>query len=135
MAVCGKIRFKLAVYGQKKFHAVLGNHNFCSWFSVFACLLVIIQALALLSYFFVKEIPLSPRILYACMRLYVTPIRLGLLSTLTANQITDSKCVSSEQILWRPFLVRYKILPQILNTMLLQRINLAFVGLLLSKKL
>ena len=48
-----------------------------------------------LSYFF-KKITLSRRLWYARVGLYVTPIRLGLLSTLTANQITDSKCVSSE---------------------------------------
>ena len=46
--------------------------------------------------FFKKKITLSRRIWYARVGLYVTPIRLGLLSTLTANQITDSKCVSSE---------------------------------------
>ena len=47
----------------------------------------------LLSYFF-KKITLSRGLWYARMGLYVTPIRLGLLST--PNQITDSKCVSSE---------------------------------------
>ena len=34
------------------------------------------------------------------MDLCVTPIRLGLLSTLTANQITDSKCASCKQIFY-----------------------------------
>jgi len=55
VAVCGKIRFKLAVYGQK------------NWFSVFACLVVIIQALALFSlkpdfktFFQNKGLPISP---------------------------------------------------------------------------
>ena len=46
--------------------------------------------------FFKKKITLSRRLWYARVGLYVTPIRFGLLSTLTANQITDSKCVSSE---------------------------------------
>ena len=46
--------------------------------------------------FFFKKITLSRRLWYARVGLYVTPIRFGLLSTLTANQITDSKCVSSE---------------------------------------
>ena len=45
--------------------------------------------------FFLKKITLSRRLWYARVGLYVTPIRFGLLSTLTANQITDSKCVSS----------------------------------------
>ena len=62
---------------------------------------------------------------------------IGVLSTLTANQITDSKCVSCKQIFLRlvgqwPFLYRYKLLPRILNTVLLQRTNLTFVSLLLS---
>ena len=71
-----------------------------------------------------------------CLHLYLTPITLGLLSMQTANQITDSKCVSSEYINGGGhFLYRYKILPQILSTVLLQRTNLVFVGLLLSKKL
>ena len=43
--------------------------------------------------FFKKKITLSRRLWYARVGLYVTPIRFGLLSTLTANQITDSKCV------------------------------------------
>ena len=47
----------------------------------------------LLSYFF-KKITHSRGLWYARMGLYVTLIRLGLLST--PNQITDSKCVSSE---------------------------------------
>ena len=46
--------------------------------------------------FFFLKITLSRRLWYARVGLYVTPIRFGLLSTLTANQITDSKCVSSE---------------------------------------
>ena len=63
---------------------------------------------------------------WVCM----SPIRLGLPSTLTANQIAETKCVSSEETLESSSSGAICVRPRTLNTALLQLTNIAFVSLL-----